>query len=97
LKICPKFLKILKMCPENFENVHKFFCKFSNLENVPKKILKFCKSIVTYSGSSIHDGSLLHSKFNTHLLITVHNSSRILTLVWQVLGLQQMRVMSTGF
>jgi ankyrin repeat protein len=28
-----------------------------------------------------HNGSLLHSKFNTQLLITVHNSSRILTHV----------------
>jgi hypothetical protein len=36
-------------------------------------------------------------KFNTQLLNTVHNSSRILTLVWQILELQQMRVMSSGF
>jgi hypothetical protein len=36
-------------------------------------------------------------EFNTQLLITVHNSSRILTLVLQILELQQMRVMSSGF
>jgi hypothetical protein len=36
-------------------------------------------------------------KFNTQLSITINNSSRILTLVWQILGLQQMRVMSSGF
>jgi hypothetical protein len=36
-------------------------------------------------------------KGNTQLLITVHNSSRILTLVWQILELQHLRVMSSGF
>jgi hypothetical protein len=35
--------------------------------------------IVTNSQVLFHNGSLLHSKFNTQLLITVHNSSRILT------------------
>jgi hypothetical protein len=33
---------------------------------------------VTNSQVLFHDGSLLHSQFNTQLLITVHNSSRIL-------------------
>jgi hypothetical protein len=37
--------------------------------------------IVKNSQVLFHDGSLLHSKFNTQLLITVHNSSRILTHV----------------
>jgi hypothetical protein len=37
--------------------------------------------IVTNSQVLFHSGSLLHSKFNTQLLITVHNSSRILTQV----------------
>jgi hypothetical protein len=32
---------------------------------------------------SIQNGSLLHLKLNTQLLITVHNSSRNLTHVWQ--------------
>jgi hypothetical protein len=36
-------------------------------------------------------------KFNTLQLITVHNSSRLLTLVLQILDLQQMRVMSSSF
>jgi hypothetical protein len=36
-------------------------------------------------------------KVNTQLLNTVHNTSRILTLVWQILELQQLRVMSSGF
>jgi hypothetical protein len=35
--------------------------------------------IVMSSQGSIHNGSLLHSEFNIQLLITVHNSSRILT------------------
>jgi hypothetical protein len=53
-------------------------------------------NIVTYSGS-IHDGTLLLSQFNAQLLITVHNSSTILTHEWQILELQQLRVMSSGF
>jgi hypothetical protein len=36
-------------------------------------------------------------KLNTPLLNTIKNSSRILTLVWQILELQQLRVMSSGF
>jgi hypothetical protein len=36
-------------------------------------------------------------KVNTQLLITINNTSRILTLVWQILELQQLRVMSSGF
>jgi hypothetical protein len=36
-------------------------------------------------------------KFNTQLLNTVHNTSRILKLVWQILELQQLRVISSGF
>jgi hypothetical protein len=37
--------------------------------------------IVISSQVLFHDGSLLHSQFNTQLLITVHNSSRFLTHV----------------
>jgi hypothetical protein len=37
--------------------------------------------IVTDSQVLFHDGTLLHSQFNTQLLITVHNSSRNLTHV----------------
>jgi hypothetical protein len=64
---------------------------------------KFCGSnatewcVVTHSGFSIHDGTLLHPKVNTLQLSTVGNASRILTLVWQILELQQLRVMSSGF
>jgi hypothetical protein len=38
-------------------------------------------NIVISSRVLFHDGSLLHSRLNTQLLITVHNTSRILTLV----------------
>jgi hypothetical protein len=34
-----------------------------------------------FAGFSFHDGTLLHSQFNTQLLITVHNSSSLLTHV----------------
>jgi hypothetical protein len=37
--------------------------------------------VVTNSQVLFHNGSLLHSKFNTQLLIAVRNSSRILTHV----------------
>jgi predicted P-loop ATPase/GTPase len=40
-----------------------------------------CQYIVTNSQVLFHNGSLLHSKFSTQLLITVHNSSTILTQV----------------
>jgi hypothetical protein len=33
-----------------------------------------CKCIVTYSGVLFHNGTFLHSKFNTQLLITVSKS-----------------------
>jgi hypothetical protein len=36
-------------------------------------------------------------EFSTLQLITDHNTSRFLTLVLQILELQQMRVMSSGF
>jgi hypothetical protein len=39
------------------------------------------KSTVISSQVLFHDGSLLHSKFNTPQLITVHNSSIVLTQV----------------
>jgi hypothetical protein len=45
------------------------------------------QDIVTYSGFSIDDGTLLHSKFNTQLLITVSNFSRIRTHVQPLLVL----------
>jgi hypothetical protein len=38
-----------------------------------------------------------YAKLNTQLLNTVHNTSRILTLVYEILELQQLRVMSSGF
>jgi hypothetical protein len=46
---------------------------------------------------SIHNGSLLQWKLNTQLLITVHNSSRILTHVWQILELQPILLLSSSF
>jgi hypothetical protein len=42
-------------------------------------ILKWTVHTVISSQVLFHNGSLLHSKFNTQLLITVHNSSGILT------------------
>jgi hypothetical protein len=39
------------------------------------------QDIVMNSQVLFHDGTLLHSKFNTQLLIAVHNSSRIRTQV----------------
>jgi hypothetical protein len=42
-------------------------------------VKKYTKYIVTNSQVLFHDGTLLHSKFNTQLLITISNSSRILT------------------
>jgi hypothetical protein len=38
-------------------------------------------SYCNVAGVLFHDGSLLHSKFNTRPLITISNSSRILTHV----------------
>jgi hypothetical protein len=50
----------------------------------------FCisKTYCNKFAGSIHNGSLLHLHLNTQLLITVHNASRILTHVWQILELQ---------
>jgi hypothetical protein len=39
------------------------------------------QDIVISSQVLFHDGSLLHSMFNTQLLITINNSSRIITHV----------------
>jgi hypothetical protein len=55
-------------------------CRSSSREDVFTFNLLY-KDIVTNSHVLFHNGSLLHSMFNTHLLITVHNSSRILTQV----------------
>jgi hypothetical protein len=64
----------------------------------PKDSLRnLCQWYCNKFAGSIHNGTLLHWKLNTQLLITVHNSSRILTQLWQILELQQMRVMSSGF
>jgi hypothetical protein len=53
--------------------------------------------IVINSQVLFHNGSLLHSQFNTQLLITVHNSSRNLTQLWQILELQRIRLPSSSF
>jgi hypothetical protein len=47
----------------------------------------FWHQFVTYSWVLFHNGTLLHSKFNTQLLITISNSSRILTHVQPLLVL----------
>jgi hypothetical protein len=52
----------------------------------------YCNVLV----GSIHNGNLLHSEFSTQLLITVSNSSRILTHVQLILKLQRMRSFSSG-
>jgi hypothetical protein len=52
---------------------------------------------VTISRVLFHNGSLLHSKFNTLQLITVHNSSRNLAHVRQILELQRIRLLSSSF
>jgi hypothetical protein len=44
-------------------------------------------NIVKNSQVLFHDGSLLHSKFNTQPLITISNSTRILTHVQLLLVL----------
>jgi hypothetical protein len=42
----------------------------------------YCQNNIVISLQVLfHDGSLLHSMFNTQLLITINNSSRILTHV----------------
>jgi hypothetical protein len=46
-----------------------------------KAVNSFKNNTVTNSQVLFHNGSLLHSQFNTQLLITVHNSSRIRTQV----------------
>jgi hypothetical protein len=55
--------------------------------------LEYCN---TFAGSIFTMEVYYTPKFNTLQLITVHNSSRPLTLVLQILELQQMRVMSSG-
>jgi hypothetical protein len=51
---------------------------YSGLE-LPKQEVHFgTENTVISSQVLFHDGSLLHSQFNTQLLITVHNSSRII-------------------
>jgi hypothetical protein len=56
-----------------------------------------CVYIVISSQVLFHDGSLLHSKFNTQHLITVHSSSRILTHVRQIHELQRILLLSSSF
>jgi hypothetical protein len=53
-----------------------------------RRIPRFLNNNVTNSQVLFHNGSLLHSKFNTQLLITVYNSSRILTQVQLLPGLE---------
>jgi hypothetical protein len=53
--------------------------------------------IVISSQGLFHNGSLLHWTLNTQLLITVHNSSRNLTHVWQILELQRICLLSSSF
>jgi hypothetical protein len=68
------------------------FCRLLFLENS----VVFCCYCNKFAGS-IHNWSLLHWKLNTQLLITVHNSSRILTHVWQILELQPILLLYSSF
>jgi hypothetical protein len=54
-------------------------CFLHRAINTNLSFYAFVYYIVTNSQVLFHNGSLLHSKFNTQPLITVHNSSRILT------------------
>jgi hypothetical protein len=56
-----------------FLRMRRFFIHYM------KDLGKVCNDNVTNSQVLFHDGTLLHSQFNTQLLITVHNSSRIRT------------------
>jgi hypothetical protein len=52
---------------------------------------------IVISSQVIFTKEVYYTKLNTQLLNTVHNTSRILTLVWEILELQQLRVMPSGF
>jgi hypothetical protein len=56
--------------------------------NINQERLVNNNNIVISSQGSIHNGSLLHSRLNTQLLITVHSSSTALAPVWRILELQ---------
>jgi hypothetical protein len=58
-----------------------FVLKITNIYIVRTYEGTLDNNIVTNSQVLFHDGSLLHSQLNTQPLITVHNSSRILTHV----------------
>jgi hypothetical protein len=62
-----------------------------------KKIWELLLYIVICSRVLYSRWAFITLQFNTQHLITVHNSSRLLTLVLQILELQQMRVMSSSF
>jgi hypothetical protein len=57
------------------------FCVVAFGRNQASVVFNIFFYIVKNSQVLFHNGSLLHSKFNTQPLITVHNSSRILTHV----------------
>jgi hypothetical protein len=59
--------------------------RLENVRLVSNKAYVYCNEFA----GSIHDGSLLHSKFNTQLLITVSNFFRILAHVQLLLVLEQ--------
>jgi hypothetical protein len=73
---------------ENIKGCKAHSCRRLKWSVLKLKNLKLRKNveierndIVTNSQVLFHNGNLLHSKFNTQLLITVHKSSRILTQV----------------
>jgi hypothetical protein len=82
-------------CAMKFRNQTVFLivksniCRQKMMLSVARKCKKFWEEltrllslhIVISSRVLFHNGSLLHSEFNTQLLITVHNSSTILTHV----------------
>jgi hypothetical protein len=78
----------LLLITRSLPGVHQRPCSFDVHHSSERKFLsntntikKYQETIVKNSQVLFHNGSLLHSKFNTQPLITVHNSSRILTHV----------------
>jgi hypothetical protein len=67
----PENPDLLLLLPNTIRLRHLFMCPF----------IEAVVCIVTNLLVLFHNGSLLHSEFNTQLLIVVHNSSRILTHV----------------
>jgi hypothetical protein len=80
------------------DDLLRFLIAVTLAEQTAEEVAKvFADNIVIGSQVLFHDGSLLHSMFDTLQLITISSSSRILTHVRQILELQLMRVISSSF